>query len=285
MDAGHGLGPAISDLVIAFDDTTDATKPREKTVTLPADTYSFNLGGVYKYKITETNTAKDNWTYDSSVYYLYITVEENSSNQLVLTNYFITTSEDNSDITAKTTELTFENEYTPMTKLTVAKDVDGTPENATKKFKFTITFNQPDVAQKVMHGTTEVDYGVPYDFYLSDDETAVFDLPAGVTYSITEQGEEYYTGSVVVTEGETTKAPVQGEYKTNLTTTGEVVELTKDGEGNDKGENKVEFTNVYSVTPPTGVGVNTEVIVISGMVLLALAGMFVINRKIRSKKN
>ncbi len=283
IDAGHGKGPDIGNLTLTFKDTDSTKDAREKSVTLPEDVYSFNLGGVYKYKITETNTSKANWTYDDTVYYLYMTIEENSSNQLVLTNYFITTDENNADPLAKS-ELEFNNEYMPMTKLTVAKTVEGKPENATKEFTFTITFNDPSVSGTVKMGETVIDYGVPYEFKLQNDNEAVFTLPAGVTYTITEKGEEYYTGSVSVTEGAKAPTTTAGRYKTDLTATGEAVEIKQDENGDDIGENRVDFTNTYSITPPTGLTFNNEMIVILGLVLVAIAGGVVVNRKVKKAR-
>ena len=43
----------------------------------------------------------------------------------------------------------------------------------------------------------------------------------------------------------------------------------------------VTVTNTYSITPPTGVVIHGEMIAIAILVLVAMAGSFILSRKLR----
>ena len=102
-----------------------------------------------------------------------------------------------------------------------------------------------------------------------------FNLPVGTEYTVTEQGEEYYTPSANVVSGGTDKGTTEGSYKTDLTVGDTVLA---------EGDNKVEFTNAYSITPPTGIKLNTEIILIGAIALALIAGGLVVTRKFRTEK-
>ena len=185
----------------------------------------------------------------------------------------------------------FENVYQTPTDLTVTKTVvggNGNPLNDTKEFEYTVTFTAPATGDVGAITATHYDssntdtvltapnYGVAYTFTIKNGEKVVFsNLAAGTTYVITETGEEYYTPSVKVTEGGTEKATVTGEYSESLTATGTALQPNPD-------QNKVDYTNTYSITPPTGIKLNNEIIIISVIALALIAGGWFAVVKIRS---
>lgn len=276
---------------------------KKGTYTFPADEISFPYGGVYTYTIKEVtpNPVPAFWTYDGEEYTLAIEVEEDDNGDLVVDSVKIT-----NKAGKKVDELAFTNTYAPTTTLDVTKAVAGiskdgneNPLKSNKIFDYKIVFGSPAVNaggkikaivkldKDSAAQETEFDYGEEFEFRLKHTGSVKFENVAeGSTYTITETGADYYTASAVVKSSDgdidaatgekiVTETKTNGEYASDFVVTGTIAES----------DNSVDFTNTYSITPPTGIGVNTEVIVISGMVLLALAGMFVINRKIRSKKN
>lgn len=281
--------PVIPDVTVTMSGTEST-----KTVALP-DTVVFPYGGIYTYTVKETNSGTTFWTYDSTEYQIVIEVEENDAGKLEADVVKIKYANGDNAGT-KTDKMTFTNSYKPTTTLALTKAVIGdtqdgntNPLKSNKVFDYKIKFIAPTVnaggkitAAVKMDGNaaateTEFAYGEEFEFQMKDTGSVTFsNIAEGSTYTVTETGADYYTASAVVKNCDnTTGTETNGTYAEDLTVTGTIA----------RSDNTVDFTNEYSITPPTGVGVNTEVIVISGIVLLALAGMFVINRKIRSKKN
>lgn len=269
--------PTLSDITI--------TANKSDTFTKDLGNVTFPKGGVYEYEVTEVDNETANWTFDTTKYYLYLTVEENTEGQLVLTSFVITTDADNKDALKKADSLYFENEYIPMTTLKVSNKVEGNPANSTKQFSYTITFTDPGVNGVITTSegekdTTTIAYGVPYEFKLGNEGARTFTLPAGTQYTVTEAGETYYTPSVTVTENgvKNDTSSLEGEYEKSLTTRGTAKELTETN------ENEAEFVNTYSITPPTGLTFNSEMLVIIALVVVAIAGGVVINRKLKKAR-
>jgi len=251
------------------------------TITMPGEsntvalgTVEFELGGVYTYKVTEKQDAAENsgWTYDKTVYYLVLEVEE-VNGKLELNSWVV----HKDSATGEKAELTFENTYAPTTDLTITKTVEATDPNPAeqgKKFDFSITFNKGFVG-KINGQEVTFTAGVAYEFQLADGESLkIENIPAGTTYTLVEAGAEYYTATATVTEGETKKDAVEGEYGKGVTVTGTAVAAKAD-------QNKVEVVNEYSITPPTGITIHGEMIGIMVLVLVAMAGSFILSRKLR----
>lgn len=261
--------PEIDPLTI----TMSGSETRQK-VTLPDD-IGFPLGGVYTYKVTETAGTEEDWTYDPTEYYIDLEIEEDSNGKLVLDKVVIHKEAEDG---AKS-EFEFTNIYAPKTDLEISKKVSGeedNPLNKTKEFTFSITFTNSGLPGDVnVDGTeTVVEYGQPYEFKLKDGESIKFNMPVGTTYSVTEQAEEYYTPSAKIITGGTDKGTTDGSYNTAITV-GDTVQT---------GVNKAEFTNTYSITPPTGIALNTEIITI-GIIILGLGVLgFIVSRKLRMKQ-
>ena len=185
-------------------------------------------------------------------------------------------SEKSLELTGKLTEtennITVTNEM-PVAKLTVSKTVEGNPTYAEQPFTFTVTFTNLDqFAAADIQITNDKNItgenGV-YKFVLKNGESVVFDgIPVGATYTVHEDGTELYTPSA----------------KVNGTATGDQKNPGDDLDVNGTialNENAVEVINTYSDNPITGLTIHGEMILIIALVLVALAGSFVLSRKLR----
>ena len=260
--------PAIGPLTVKI-----GAGEKTGTVTLPAEV-EFPLGGVYTYEVTEKDNGTENWTYDTTKYYLVLEVEEDADGDLVLGGDVVI---HKGSETGEKSEIVFENEYekpAELTSLTITKAVVGegdNPLNTEKTFQFAITFDQ-DFTGKIGNDEVQFKAGEAYKFELADKgELKIENIPVGAKYTLVETGTEYYTGSAAVTVGGETKDPVQGKYKEDLKVENEAA----------AGENSVAVTNTYSITPPTGVAIHGEMLVVLALAVLALVGGFVLNRKLR----
>ncbi len=271
--------PAIGPLTVTMSGTETVS-----AVNFPGDV-AFPVGGVYTYKVTETDGGAANWTYDDAVLYVDLEIEEEDGNtgNLVLDKVVV----HKDGATGEKDSLSFTNTYNPPTDLTVSKTISNfgeNPLNQSKIFTYTVTFTAPAAGSAgAITATHSADgalaapeYGAPYTFTLKHNENVVFgNLAAGTTYTVTEQGEEYYTPSLTLTEGGTAGTKQTGDYAEDLSGSGTV-------KGTETGQNKAEYENEYSITPPTGLTLHFDMVVILALALLALVGGFFLNRKLRS---
>ena len=269
--------PAISNLTVTMsgDDTT-------ATVNFPADV-TFPGGGVYTYHITEVtpDPVPEGWTFNANnnEYYLVLEVEPNG-NALILDKVVI---HSGSAEGAKAEQMIFTNtyDYEPITDLTITKTVVGegdNPVDANVKFDFEITFS--DSFTGIIDGN-EVEFtaGVPYEFQLGNGESLFIEnIPAGITYTITEKGNDYYQGSAIAYEDDVKKAEERGDFGENVTISADAVIA-------ESGKNKVDFTNTYGIPPITGITMHGEMIAIIALALVALVGGFVLSRKLRRSED
>ncbi|MBR5713946.1 MAG: InlB B-repeat-containing protein [Clostridia bacterium] len=270
--------PAISNLTVTMsgDDTT-------ATVNFPSDV-SFPGGGVYTYHITEVtpDPVPEGWTYNANnnQYYLVLEVEPNG-NALILDKVVIHSGTADG---AKADEMSFTNvyDYEPVTDLTITKTVVGEPDNpvdGTVKFDFEITFTESFTG--IIKGE-EVTFiaDVPYEFQLGNGESLFIEnIPAGISYTIVEKGNEYYKGSAIAYENDVKADEVGAE---NF---GEDVRISADAVIAESGKNKVDFTNTYGIPPITGITMHGEMIAIIALALVALVGGFVLSRKLRRSED
>lgn len=270
--------PELSNLEVTMsgDDTT-------ATVNFPADV-TFPAGGVYTYHITEVtpDPVPEGWTYNANnnEYYLVLEVEPNG-NALILDKVVIHSGTADG---AKANEMSFTNvyDYEPVTDLTITKTVEGEPDNpvdGTVKFDFEITFTESFTG--IINGE-EVEFiaDVPYEFQLGDGESLFIEnIPAGISYTIVEKGNEYYKGSAIAYENDVKAAEVRAE---NF---GEDVRISADAVIAESGKNKVDFTNTYGIPPITGITMHGEMIAIIALALVALVGGFVLSRKLRRSED
>lgn len=269
--------PEISNLTVTMSGT-DTTA----TVNFPADV-TFPGGGVYTYHITEVtpNPVPEGWTFNANnnEYYLVLEVEPNG-NALILDKVVI---HSGSAEGAKADKMSFTNtyEYEPITDLTITKTVVGegdNPVDATVKFDFEITFS--DSFTGIIDGN-EVEFTaeVPFEFQLGNgDSLFIENIPAGITYTITEKGNDYYQGSAIAYEDDVKKAEERGDF-------GEDVTISADAVIAESGKNKVDFTNTYGIPPITGITMHGEMIAIIALALVALVGGFVLSRKLRRSED
>jgi pilin isopeptide linkage protein len=259
--------PAIEDLTIASDGTS-------LSVSLPSEV-EFPNGGVFEYTVAEVQDATDEaWTYDDATFTLKLEIEPYNENGDLKLDAVVVSDASGEKVDA----IEFTNKYEPtaFTTLTVKKVVEGEGDNplyADKEFSFTITFVAPEgVTEDITVGNDTIT--APYETYeftlKNGDELTFENIPVGTTYTLVESGEEYYTGAAEVVSGET-KSSVEGEYAADLTVNGTAAD----------GENGVTVTNTYSITPPTGVTIHSEMIVVMALVMVALLGSFVLSRKLR----
>lgn len=263
--------PAIGPLSVTVSGTDSSA-----SVTLP-DNIPFVLGGVYTYKVTEIDDGAADWTYDGTVYYIDIEVEESAGGSIVLDKVII----HKDTPTGAKSSAVFTNIYSPNTDLVVSKTVvgtDGNPLNSQKEFSFSIVFHDPGTPGGVIvdvGGTpTAVAYETAYAFTLKNGESITFTAPVGTTYDVTELGTEYYTPSAEVVEGGTSAGTTNGTYKTDLSVGGTIL---------DGGANRADYTNNYSITPPTGIKLNTEIILIGAVILGIIAASIIVSRRFRAK--
>lgn len=189
----------------------------------------------------------------------------NGPDNLVLTGSLAEAKENGYNVEVK-------NEFTPeVTNLVVSKVVEGDPAYD-ETFSFTITFTAPEGCESVVikAGNDELTYGTAYSFTLADGDSITFtNIPVEATYVLVETATENYTPSYSVNSGDTT----EGTYGADLTVNGTIVAGDTD--------NTVVVTNTYSLTPPTGVTIHSEMILILALVLVAMVGSVVLTKKLR----
>lgn len=218
------------------------TKPI--TVNLP----EYDRVGIYEYTLKEVkgNTAGVGY-YDAAMKLVVTVVNgENGLERVAAVHTELAQGADKSD--------TFENTYSAGT-LTVKKTVTGNLGDKNKEFDFTVTFAAPEgkdwtpaITLPTGAGMVE-DNPMSYTFKLKHDGTATFgNLPADVTYTVTE-------------------TPVDG-----YTTT-----ISNDGKGTiGAGLNEVTFTNHKHGEIPTGVTTeNLPYVLLLGFVVLAGAALLI----------
>lgn len=218
------------------------TKPI--TVSLP----NYDRVGIYEYTLKEVkgNTAGVGY-YDAAMKLVVTVVNgENGLERVAAVHTELAQGADKSD--------TFENTYSAGT-LTVKKTVTGNLGDKNKEFDFTVTFAAPEgkdwtpaITLPTGAGMVE-DNPMSYTFKLKHDGTATFgNLPAGVTYTVTE-------------------TPVDG-----YTTT-----ISNDGKGTIvAGLNEVTCTNHKHGEIPTGVTTeNLPYVLLIGFVVLAGAALLI----------
>lgn len=218
------------------------TKPI--TVSLP----NYDRVGIYEYTLKEVkgNTAGVGY-YDAAMKLVVTVVNgENGLERVAAVHTELAQGADKSD--------TFENTYSAGT-LTVKKTVTGNLGDKNKEFDFTVTFAAPEgkdwtpaITLPTGAGMVE-DNPMSYTFKLKHDAMATFgNLPADVTYTVTE-------------------TPVDG-----YTTT-----ISNDGKGTiGAGLNEVTFTNHKHGEIPTGVTTeNLPYVILMGLVVLAGAALLI----------
>lgn len=214
----------------------------EITVALP----EYTSVGVYEYTLQEVAGTTAGVAYYGKTIKLVVTVVNGTDGNIRVAAVH-TESEDE----VKSDK--FENTYSAGT-LTVKKTVTGNLGDKKKEFDFTVTFAAPEgknwtPAIGASEGATMVeDNPMSYTFKLKHDAMATFgNLPAGVTYTVTE-------------------TPVDGYTTNNIEQKGTIV----------AGLNEVTFINEKSGTIDTGVITeNLPYVLLIGFVVLAGAALLI----------
>ena len=241
-----GAAPALGVITGATFDAGAATSEgvtKPITVNLP----EYDRVGIYEYTLKEVkgNTAGVGY-YDAAMKLVVTVVNgENGLERVAAVHTELAQGADKSD--------TFENTYSAGT-LTVKKTVTGNLGDKKKEFDFTVTFAAPEgknwtPAIGASEGATMVeDNPMSYTFKLKHDAMATFgNLPAGVTYTVTE-------------------TPVDGYTTNNIEQKGTIV----------AGLNEVTFINEKSGTIDTGVTTeNLPYVLLIGFVVLAGAALLI----------
>ena len=197
--------PAIADVTISFD-AISADFSKSVTATIDADDYEL---GVYTYKVTEVAGNTAGVTYSDEELYLVLTIlrDENNGRHYVAAMHYQSAS-------GKDKSTGFTNEYDAGT-LTVTKDIKGNMADMDKEFAFTIVFTAP--ANEVVKSAitvTKPDQSTEtitfaeganthtYNINLGDDDTVTFaNIPEGVTYTVSEDAENYTPEHTTVADG------------------------------------------------------------------------------------
>lgn len=232
-------GPALSISNVV------ATGAGDYTATISPEG-DFPSVGKYYYTVSEDQGNVAGVTYAAPLY-LMVLVTNGEDGALVPSYYLY--KDENKD----TKEDTFTNAYSAGT-LTVKKTVTGNLGDKKKEFDFTVTFAAPEgknwtPAIGASEGATMVeDNPMSYTFKLKHDAMATFgNLPAGVTYTVTE-------------------TPVDGYTTKNIEQKGTIV----------AGLNEVTFINEKSGTIDTGVTTeNLPYVLLIGFVVLAGAALLI----------
>ena len=182
--------PEIGNITTTFSDLTETTT---QYATKAINAGDYNLG-VYTYEVEEVapETKTTGVTYSSEKLYLVLTIlrdDSSGKHYVAAMHYQNATSEDKSS--------GFTNEY-DSGSLTVTKKIQGNMADMEKKFTFTITFAAPagtDInstfASNSENGTWSED-GLTYTIALGHDESVTLsNIPAGTTYTVTEDKENY----------------------------------------------------------------------------------------------
>lgn len=244
--------PEIANASVSFDALATTS---DKNVAIGVNVDDYNLG-VYTYKVTEVvpETKTAGVTYSAEELYLVLTVLRNEDN----TKYYVANLHYGNVDGSKTTGFT--NQY-DSGSLTVEKIIKGNSAKMDKEFTFTIEFTAAagtEIKSTIATSSTSGDSGtwsedgLTYTVKLSNnDNITLSNIPAGVTYKVSED-KENYTQSV---NGNT------------------------NGTMNANGDVTVTFTNTLDNEVDTGVTMDT----IPYIVVLAVAALglvaFVANKR------
>lgn len=227
---------------------------------------------------TESDTNTYTWTLENLSAATYTVTESGADVDGMLMDHKVAIGSDNAQnaqtiqatvIKSETTTANFTNTYTQPT-LTISKSVAGNMGDTGKAFKFTLTLKDKDSKPYTQGLVGESETSLPadtklvnngdgtYTFYLTNQGKLVLKLPAGITYTVTEDKEEY---SVTVSAPD--KVTVNGEKASGI--------LNADTE--------IAYTNTKEIVPPTGLSSNTAPYLIMVGVALAAGAWMLLRRR------
>lgn len=200
---------------------------------------SFTAPGLYHFTLSEIAGSNPNIAYDNTSYQLDVQVVwETDGNGVPTENLKV------SGIATKGVAdnqkyegAGFENTKADAASLKITKTVSGSAANKNDEFTFTVTVNGISGTYSTNKAGVTVTNGVATRFTLKHGETfEIYNLPAGATYTVSE-------------------TDAKGYETTNVSVNGAAVVTSKDASGTvDMSKtNTVAYTNIDTITPPTGV--------------------------------
>ncbi len=218
--------PEIADATIHFDAISETTK---ESTSLAINAGDYELG-VYKYLVKETAGNTAGVTYSTKQYYLVLTIyrDEQSNKHFVGAFHYESLDDDKKQDMRNEG---FVNTY-DSGSLTVEKYIAGNMADMSKEFTFTISFNVAegkswDASSIVVSSNngkwSEKDGYHIYTVDLGDRESVTFsNLPAGVTYEVGEDSENYESVKTVSDESMTIEANDEDDVAFTNTLTNEI---------------------------------------------------------------
>lgn len=183
--------PAIGNVTIAYEEAVSATLSKDGIASIDVEDYEL---GVYTYKVTEVapTTKTAGVDYSTEELYLVLTIlrDETSGKHYVAAMHY-------ENAAGKDKSTGFTNTY-DSGSLTVSKKIQGNMANMDKKFTFTITLTPQDGTEIKSEITSTSEGGkwsddkLTYTVELGHDESVTLsNIPAGTTYTVTENAENY----------------------------------------------------------------------------------------------
>lgn len=254
--------------MISIEDTVVSASPATITINVPA----YDKVGKYNYTVKENAGNTQGVTYSQSEFgvQVFVAYDDNNPNQLVSTVSFTTKV---GDTTEKVDSIT---NYYDLGTLTVTKTVTGNLASHTQQFNIDVTFHAENAVKSQITGAATINasdwvaddvnggYSVTKTVQLAHDDVATFsNIPAGVTYTVTEQAQHTAadaTGSNAAA-GYTVKYKVGNEEKNSGTITADTTSA-------------VSVENSKGAEVETGITTdNLPYIVLMGIVVLAGVAM------------
>ena len=199
----------------------------------------FTAPGLYHFTLSETTGSNPNIAYDNTIYQLDVQVVWETDANGVPTENVKVSGIATKGITdnRKYDGAGFENTKADAATLKITKTVSGSAANKNDEFTFTITVTGIDGTYSTNKSGITITNGVATTFTLKHGETfEIYNLPAGATYTVSETDSKGY---------EETKVSVNGATAIVSKDASGAVDMSK--------TNTVAYTNIDTITPPTGV--------------------------------
>ena len=199
----------------------------------------FTAPGLYHFTLSETAGSNPNIAYDTKSYQLDVQVVWETDGNGVPTENLKVAGIATKGIAdnRKYEGAGFKNTKANAASLKITKTVSGSAANKNDEFTFTVTVTGIDGTYSTNKAGVTITNGVSATFKLKHGETfEIHNLPAGATYTVDETDAKGYDETKVSVNG---AAAVAGKNASG------VVDMSK--------TNTVAYTNIDTITPPTGV--------------------------------
>jgi len=245
--------PALDDVTVSFDAlSADATK----AVEIPIDVADFTSLGVYTYEVTEVDNNTSGVTYTTDKLYMVVTIlrDENNGNNYVAAVHLTNAQ--------GTKEADVTNSYNAG-KLTVSKEIKGNMADMTDKFNFTVVLTDPEgdtIKSDILVNGKSWEYEAGTTVTITGvlghgEELVIENIPATVTYTVTETEADQNGYATTDTPSDSTKTIAGGD------------------------EDTWTFVNERTSEVDTGIELDSMPFVIMMVVCAAAAVLFIIKRR------